>query len=178
MKRPPEFLETTRLILRPPKSSDANAIFRKYAQDPDVTRFLIFQPHENIETTRRFIRHCLQGWKDNSAFHWVIALKSDDDLIGMIELRILKFQANIGYVIASEYWGKGYTTEAAKTITDWALAQAEIFRVWATCDVDNLASARVLEKAGMQREGVLRRSIIHPNISDEPRDSFLYSKVK
>jgi hypothetical protein len=53
-----------------------------------------------------------------------------------------------------------------------------IFRVWALCDVDNLASARVMEKVGMQREGILRRWILHPNLSDEPRDVYCYSVVK
>jgi RimJ/RimL family protein N-acetyltransferase len=58
------------------------------------------------------------------------------------------------------------------------LKQQAIFRIWAVCDVDNAASARVMEKAGMQREGVLRRWSVHPNISAEPRDSFCYAIVK
>ena len=53
-----------------------------------------------------------------------------------------------------------------------------IFRIWAVCDLDNFASARVLEKAGMQREGVLRRYILHPNISSEPRDVYCYATVR
>jgi RimJ/RimL family protein N-acetyltransferase len=56
--------------------------------------------------------------------------------------------------------------------------QNAIYRVWATCDVENLASAHVLEKAGMQKEGILRRYILHPNISPEPRDSYCYSVIK
>jgi RimJ/RimL family protein N-acetyltransferase len=61
---------------------------------------------------------------------------------------------------------------------DWALTQPTIYRVWATCDVDNLASARLLEKIGMQREGLLRRWIIPPNISEVPRDCWCYAKTK
>ena len=68
--------------------------------------------------------------------------------------------------------------EALKSVVEWALAQPEIYRVWATCDVDNVASARVLERAGMGREGVLRRWLVHPNLSDEPRDCLCYSIVK
>ncbi len=66
-------------------------------------------------------------------------------------------------------------TEAVKAIVDWVLKQESIHRVWAFCDVENLASARVLEKVGMQREGVLRRWMIHPNVSDEPRDCYCYA---
>ena len=61
---------------------------------------------------------------------------------------------------------------------DWAFKQPDIFRVQAICDVENIGSARVMEKAGMVREGLLRRYVVHPNISDEPRDAFLYAIVK
>jgi RimJ/RimL family protein N-acetyltransferase len=68
--------------------------------------------------------------------------------------------------------------EAARAIVDWGLSQNAIFRIWALCDVDNLASARVMEKIGMEKEGILRRCIIHPNVSDDPRDVYCYSMVK
>jgi RimJ/RimL family protein N-acetyltransferase len=69
-------------------------------------------------------------------------------------------------------------TEALKGIIDWALGRSEVFRVWAVCDVDNLASARVMEKAGMKREGRLCRWSVHPNLSAQPRDSYCYSIAK
>lgn len=96
----------------------------------------------------------------------------------MIEMRLDSFRADFGYGIARQYWGNGYTTEAVKVIIGWALKQPNIYRVWAICDVENLASARVLEKAGLQKEGILRRFANHPNISDEPRDCYCYSIVK
>jgi RimJ/RimL family protein N-acetyltransferase len=68
--------------------------------------------------------------------------------------------------------------EALRPIVDWALQQKEIYRIWAFCDVDNRASARVLEKIGMQREGVLRRWFVHPNMGDVPRDCFCYARIK
>jgi RimJ/RimL family protein N-acetyltransferase len=69
-------------------------------------------------------------------------------------------------------------TEVVRAVNDWALAQPEVHRVWAVCDVDNLASARVMEKAGMAREGKLRRWAVHPNLSTEPRDFWCYARVK
>jgi RimJ/RimL family protein N-acetyltransferase len=69
-------------------------------------------------------------------------------------------------------------TEALIPIVEWALSQPRIYRVWATCDVKNRPSARVLENVGMQFEGVLRRYVLHPNVSDEPRDALLYARVK
>jgi RimJ/RimL family protein N-acetyltransferase len=96
----------------------------------------------------------------------------------MIAARVDGHKWELGYVLARGYWGRGYMTEALKALVNWAVQQSEIYRVWAVCDVDNLASARVMEKAGMRREGILRRWSIHPNVSDEPRDSYCYSIVK
>ncbi|WP_281063347.1 GNAT family N-acetyltransferase [Leptolyngbya sp. Cla-17] len=68
--------------------------------------------------------------------------------------------------------------EAMQVLTNWALGQDEIYGVWAFCDVENAASARVMEKVGMQREGMLKRWFIHPNISKEPRDCYCYAISK
>jgi len=68
-------------------------------------------------------------------------------------------------------------SEAVAGLVDWAFGQPEIHRVWAVCDVDNVPSARLLASVGMQLEGRLRRWLIHPNISDSPRDCYCYAIV-
>lgn len=67
--------------------------------------------------------------------------------------------------------------EALKPVVDWWLEREGVFRVWATTDLENHASRRLLEKVGFRFEGVLRRWEIHPNLSEEPRDSACYSRV-
>ena len=176
--RPPEIIKTARLCLRLPTMDDANDIFYKYAQDPEVTKYLVWRPHESIAVTRDFLNHCVQKWNNETAFPWVITRTMDNLLLGMIELRLDGYRADLGYAIARPFWGEGYATEVVTAVIHWAMGQPEIYRVWATCDVENTASARVLEKAGMQREGILRRSILHPNVSPEPRDSYCYSITK
>ena len=178
MIKPPEILETTRLLLRLPISEDADVIFKKYAQDPIVSKYLVWRPHDNVNITKEFIHRCILCWSNGNAFPWVITRRCDNELIGMFELRIEKYSADLGYGIAREYWGNGYATEITKSVIEWVMTQENIYRVWATCDTENIASARVLEKAGMQREGILRRFIIHPNISETPRDCYCYSVVK
>jgi [ribosomal protein S5]-alanine N-acetyltransferase len=69
-------------------------------------------------------------------------------------------------------------TEALSEVADWAMRQGDIWRIGAVCDVENLASARVMEKSGLEREGILRRWLVHPNISPEPRDCFSYAKCR
>jgi ribosomal-protein-alanine N-acetyltransferase len=69
-------------------------------------------------------------------------------------------------------------TEVLTEVVNWALNQPGIFRTGAVCDVENIGSARVMEKAGLFREGLLRRWLMHPNISDEPRDCFIYARTR
>lgn len=178
MEKLPKTIETDRLMLRLPTLDDAEEIFLKYAQDPEATKYVVWAPHSSIMETKEFIRSCVQRVENGNPFPRVIEIKSNHELIGMIDLRIERHRADFGYVIARAYWGKGYATEALKVIVGLALSQENIFRVWAVCDVENIASARVMEKVGLEREGILRRHIVHPNISDEPRDCFCYSIVK
>jgi RimJ/RimL family protein N-acetyltransferase len=84
----------------------------------------------------------------------------------------------VGYVLGRLYWNHGFTTEALKAVNSWCLAQKNVYRVQAFHDVANPASGRVMEKAGMQREGLLRRWHVAPNISSEPRDCIMWSLVK
>ena len=178
MRNPPETLKTERLRLRKAKLSDAEAIFRQYAQDTEVTRYVSWRAHGSLDETVEYVRMCLLAWDVGKAYHWVIEQAEDKQVIGMIIARVNGEKWELGFVLARAHWGKGYMTEALKELIAWALRQKDIYRVWAVCDIDNAASARVMEKSGMQREGILRRWSLHPNISPQPRDSYCYAIVK
>ena len=173
-----EDTDTARLRLRRPRPEDASAIFHSYAQDPEVTRYLTWRPHRSVDDTERFIQECISCWDGGARCPWVIERLEDIALVGMIDARLRGPGVTVGYVIAPAEWGKGYATEALSAVTDRILELPGIFRVWGVCDVENTASARVMHKAGMIREGILRRYIIHPNISLEPRDVYCYAKVR
>lgn len=176
--RPPETVETARLRLRRPVLADAPALFERYTRDPEVTRYLTWRPHEDVTRTEAFLQRCAAVWETGEAFPWVIVLRTGNEPVGMIELRMQGHRAEVGYVLARSHWNQGYMTEAARAIVEWALSQPEVFRVWAVCDVENIASARLLEKVGMRRECVLGRWIVHPNVSKEPRDCYCYAVTK
>lgn len=171
-------LETGDLHLRPPETRDAQAIFDEYARDLDVTRYLAWRPHRDLEETIAFVQARKREWQcANGRFSWVMT-RTDDEPIGMLSIRVLApFRVSMAYVLAKSYWGNGYMTEVAETVADWFLKQDDIYRVEAYCDVGNHASARVLEKIGMKKEGILRRAGFAPNLSDEPRDAICYAKV-
>jgi len=175
---PPEILETKRLRLRKPVLEDADKMFRQYAQDAEVTKYVSWRAHRNVAETSKYLRMCIASWGNGKAYHWVIERRKDSQLLGMISARVDSHKWELGYVLARAYWGRGYMTESLRAVIQWALKQTEIHRVWAVCDVNNVGSARVMENAGMKREGVLRRWSIHPNVGDAPRDSYCYSIIK
>ena len=174
----PREISTERLLLRVPVPEDAQRIFASYAQDMEVARYLTWRPSKKLADAEHHIHDRILAWRRGNICAWSIIETKRDSLIGMIELRVKDGVADAGYLVASTEWGKGYATEALMAVIDAGLALPEVQRVAAVCDVENLASARVMEKAGMAREGTLERHMVHPNISDEPRDVYSYAITK
>jgi RimJ/RimL family protein N-acetyltransferase len=174
----PDSFETNRLILRPIAADDASPIFTSYAQDSEVVRFLIWYPHHSMADTEDYIARCMAAPADRERTYAVLG-RPDGALLGAFALRRGEsYRLDCGYVLARPFWGRGLMTEALAEVAQWAMQQDGIWRIGAYCDVENRASARVMEKAGLQREGILRRWIVHPNVSAEPRDCFSYAMVR
>ena len=178
MIAPPARWETERLVLTPACVADARAAFESYTADPLVPRYMIWRAHRSQDETERFMRRCENVWRESSAFPWSLRLKLDGSFAGMLEARVRQHSVDIGYVLARRLWRQGLMSEAVGGLVDWAMSQPGIHRVWAVCDVDNIASARLLEHVGMQLEGTLRRWLVHPNMSAAPRDCLCYAIVK
>ncbi|MEM7168839.1 MAG: GNAT family N-acetyltransferase [Pseudomonadota bacterium] len=178
-RAPPETFTTAGLTLRRPRLEDAGAVFRNYATDPQVVRYLCWRLHESEADTLEFLQFCERAWQEEIAFTYAIEPLADSTgPIGMIDMRFERGQVHFGYVLGRLFWGQGIMSEALTCLVDWSLAQASIWRAAAYCDVENLGSARVMEKAGMVREGLLRRYAVHSNVSPDPRDCYLYAKVR
>jgi len=174
----PERFETARLLLRPLKAADAPAIFTRYARDPDVARFMTWETHPTIDVTETYVAACIKARPDRDR-SYAILRRDDDRLMGVFELRrSARHRLGFGYALAKDAWGQGFMTEALTEVVRWAMAQPAIFRIGDVCDTENTASARVMEKAGLVREGILRRWAVHPNLGPAPRDCFSYARVK
>ncbi|MDL2355560.1 MAG: GNAT family N-acetyltransferase [Pseudomonadota bacterium] len=175
----PDQLHTPRMVLRAPRPSDAAAIFAAYTQDSDVARYMTWRPHRTLAETETYFAYCMQAWESGRSRPYILALQASVAVpIGMLEARMLPHAIDLGYVLARAHWGAGLMPEAVRALGDAALALAGCFRVQATCDVDNHASARTAEKAGLAREGRLERYIVHPNLDAEPRACFLYARCR
>ena len=174
----PERFELEGLMLRRLCVDDAEAVFESYAQDPEVTRWLTFKTHDHVSHAQDYCLAMEKAWEAGRTFCYALIDPADHTLFGSIALRVDGFHAAFGYDMARSQWGHGHGSRALTALVEFALNQPTIFRAWAFCDVENSASARVMEKAGMRLEGVLRRWHVAPNTSPEPRDCFAYAKVR
>jgi ribosomal-protein-alanine N-acetyltransferase len=172
----PERITGPRLLLRPPVRDDAGQLFQRVARDPQVTKYLLWTPHPDVAATRRVITERLNV--EDHARTWVIALRHSDEIIGMISGRLsVRHSVEIGYCIGRRWWGKGLMSEALDTLVAALDADRAVYRVWATCNVDNERSVRLLQRAGFLLEGRLTRHAVYPSLGPEPRDSLLYAKA-
>jgi RimJ/RimL family protein N-acetyltransferase len=174
---PPETFDLRRIRLRRPRLSDAEAIF-EYGSDPEVARYADWPIRSTLDQILESLRQRSESWEKGVEFYWVITLPIKDRAIGGVSCCVVQHSVEFGFLLNRRYWRNGYATDASQAIVEWAFSVPTIWRVWATCDTENLASARVLEKAGLSREGTLRRWVVRPNLSSEPRDAFIYSKVR
>lgn len=175
----PEFLQSERLILREPRPRDAAAIFHAYAQDFEVAKYMTWKPQSSVMETEQFITGCIRAWAEGKRLPYVLALREDESQpIGMLDVTCHDHRLDIGYVLAKAHWGKALMPEAITTFAKAALAIPTIFRIQASCDAENKASARTLEKSGFVREALLERFTVHPNLAPEPRACYLYGLFK
>jgi ribosomal-protein-alanine N-acetyltransferase len=175
----PELIRTPRLTLREPCDADAGYLFDAYTQDPEVARYMVWRPHRSVSETEAFISYCKQEWTSGRRRPYILARSDNEGIpIGMLEARIFSGTIDLGYVLQRSCWGTGLMTEALIALANAALALPECFRVQATCDTENHASARVLEKSGFAREDRLDRHMVLPNLGAEPRASLMYARCR
>ena len=143
-----DFIETDRLILRKVKAEDAEPMFRNWASDPEVTKYVTWLPHEDIRVTKWIIQEWLKEESDPKTIRFMITAKESDEPIGMIDVvGYIDDAPEIGYSLSRKQWGKGYMTEACKAFMKY-LFDIGFERIVIEADIRNPASNRVIEKCG------------------------------
>ncbi|MCB0670211.1 MAG: GNAT family N-acetyltransferase [Saprospiraceae bacterium] len=151
-------IETRRLRLVPVVRTDI-ADIHQMNSIPDVARFNTIGIPGNIEVTEKMLEKLFDE-KQSSTRGWTIRRQFDDQFIGVIGMNLAaeRFRmAEMHYSLLPDYWGQGYATEAVRGLIGYAFEELGLHRLEAGVATGNLASIRVLEKAGMTREGLKRK---------------------
>jgi [ribosomal protein S5]-alanine N-acetyltransferase len=174
-RRAPTQLNTARLRLRQPTSRDVEAVFA-YASGVETTRYMGWPRHQQLEDSRGFLAFADEEWRSRGCGTYLIC-GADGLVLGSTGLHLVEpHRATTGYILEERAWGRGLATEAAGAMIELARSLG-LVRVEAACVAEHSASARVLEKIGMQLEGVLRSYLVAPNFSAEPADARLYAAI-
>ncbi len=177
MHTPPEFITHGRVELRRAQPGDHQALF-VFATDPEVMRFMDWPIPTSPGETRAYLEGSYAEWNAGSQFQWVILERGTRTIAGTISCRPRGHAADFGYFLGRSFWGRGLAFDAASAVVTWLLQQPQILRVWATADAGNSRSRRLLERLGLQLEGVMRMATIRPNIGGPPGDTALYARTR
>lgn len=155
-------IETSRLVLRPFVKEDAEAMYRNWASDPEVTKFLSWPHYKSVDTAHAILADWTQQYSDSRFYQWAIELKDLGEPIGSIS--VVNFHdrvemAEIGFCIGKNWWGHGIMTEAMKAVMDFLFDEVGVQRIEAGHDPNNPASGAVQRKCGLKYEGTFRRRI-------------------
>jgi len=151
-------LETERLILRPFTLDDAEPMFRNWASDDDVAKYLTWKPHGSVDETRKRLEQWVQRYAQEDYYHWAIVLKEINEPIGGVAVGQQSSDTqmvHIGYSIGKPWWNKGIMTEALHALIAFFFREVGVNRIESRYDPRNVGSGRVMAKCGMKYEGLM-----------------------
>ena len=153
-------IETPRLILRQARIEDAEPMFRNWANDSDVTKYLTWPPHGNVEVTKQLLVSWVESYEKDDYYQWMIVLKDTNEPIGSIMASTVgrAQSAHIGYCIGKAWWHQGIMSEALKAVMDYLFDEVGFHRVESMHDPNNPNSGKVMAKCGMKFEGTHRQA--------------------
>ena len=153
-------IETSRLILRRAKMEDTEPMFRNWANDPEVTKYLTWPVHSHPDVTKKVIESWVDSYQQEDYYHWMIVLKETNEPIGSLLASIVgrAQSAHIGYCIGKAWWHQGIMTEALQAVMDYLFDEVGFHRIESMHDPNNPNSGKVMMKCGMKYEGTHRQA--------------------
>lgn len=166
-------IKTERLTLKPLGSKHIDTV-HEYAADPENTKYMLFLPSDSVESTMDFLKGCDKEWADENSTTYECAIILDGVQIGAVSLYVIDGVGEFGWILNKKYWCKGYLTEAALALKEYAINVLGYRHFIAHCDSENIGSYRVMEKLGMERISKTsgRKNKLTP--PDEERYELLY----
>ena len=156
-----KLIETNRLILRPFTMDDAPAMYHNWANDREVTKFLTWPTHSDIEISRKVAASWVEGYTKEDYYQWCIEWKETQEAIGSISAVHIneKIQSvELGYCIGRQYWNRGISSEALSAVVQFFFEEVQVNRIEARHDTNNPNSGKVMKCCGFEFEGIHRQS--------------------
>ncbi|MDR0267279.1 GNAT family N-acetyltransferase [Paenibacillus sp.] len=169
-------LETERLILRKLTVNDVGDVF-DYCSDEEISKFTTWYSHQTLDDSKQYVDHVIGLYEENSIAPWGIEDKKTGKIIGTVGFvywNPKQARAELAYALGRAYWNKGLMSEAARKIVQYGFEVMQLVRIEARCLLLNMGSSRVMEKCGMEFEGILRK---HALIKGKFEDLKLYSII-
>lgn len=155
-------LETERLVLRRFTVDDAAAMFRNWASDDEVTKYLTWPAHSGVDVSRAVLEDWVRSYEREDFYQWAIVPKElGDEPVGSISAVRVDDDVDmvhIGYCIGRPWWRRGITSEALRRVMGFFFNEVGANRIESRHDTRNPNSGKVMEKCGMRHEGTLRSS--------------------
>ena len=157
-----KILETPRLVLRRFAEGDAQAMFDNWASNPEVTKYLTWPTHENVETSAWVLGDWISHYSEDRYYQWAIVLKENGDQpigsITAVRVNDKVESVEIGYCIGKNWWHRGIMSEALEAVVRFFFEEVGANRVSAVHDPKNPHSGGVMRKCGLVLEGTTRQS--------------------
>lgn len=169
-------INTERLVLRKFNESDAKEIFENWISDPEVAKYMVWNPQKDISETEKWLHKCISKYEKLDIYNWGIELKESGELIGSISAN--KFENDyecyeIGYALGRKYWGNGYATEALKSVVEFLVRDVGIRKIVCRYAKENQASGSVIRKNGFIYKGRGEYTSIDGNRKFESEEYYL-----
>lgn len=171
-------LKTDRLEFCRFTVDDADAVYNTCMFDEEVTKFLRLRREVTLQSTHEIVSKWVRSYEEKDVYNWALVLTQTKELIGYIQASVQNDAdgiGEVGYCLGRRFWNRGYATEALQAVLHFLIFEVGFNRIEACCSVNNPASGRVLQKAGMTLEGTLRQSYL---CSLGYQDSHLYSILR
>lgn len=169
----PDVIETERLRLRPPSLADVRDVF-EYGSQAETVRYLQWKPLSDSHAARRFLERAVDQWHcQEHTRSWIIELRSIGRVIGALRATSRGDAVELGFVLNSNWHRHRYGSEAVHAVVAHAHSDGVRF-IMAVCDVDNVASRRLLEATKFEAVRLLRQHLVHPALGLKARDCVLY----
>lgn len=155
-------IETNRLLLRKFSKKDAGAMYKNWASDDEVTKYLTWPTHSSVDISKRVLEDWVNSYSNENYYQWAIVLKENGNepigSISAVHINDNVASVHIGYCIGKSWWHQGITSEALKAVMDFFFDIVGVNRIEARHDSKNPNSGKVMKKCGMKYEGTLRCS--------------------